>query len=112
MSRRMRQQGPLLEALSKLTKRQQKQFLKSASDDFIHALGEGSLNILKGNVRLNEKQFRQLKRYKKHLQSLANKRIPIYNRRRIVEQKGGFIGLLASVLVPTIASLIGSAVSQ
>jgi hypothetical protein len=108
----MRNQAALIDALSKLSGRQRKQFLQRVNDEFINALGEGSLNIIKGNVPLTQDQYKKLKRHRSHLKALSNKRLPIRTRRQIVEQKGGFVGLLASILVPTIASLVGSAIGS
>ena len=52
-----------------------------------------------------KKQIGQLRRYKRKLRILANKRSSVQKKRQILNQKGG----IAPLLIPIIAAAIGSA---
>jgi hypothetical protein len=73
----------------------------------IDALSEGSLNIMLGNVPLSTAKYNDLRLYKSDLELLANKRESRQRKRtRLLQRGGGLLTLLASVLIPTIASLL------
>lgn len=98
---------PLLKKVARLKPAERQRVLNTAPPDFIRAISEGSLNILKGNVPLSKSRHRYLKRHRKSLKTLANKRASLKGKKQVL-QRGGFIGALAGVLVPLITSLIAS----
>ena len=102
----------LIRELSRYKAQKRRKILQKAPRELIAALSEGSLNLLKGNVPLSRQKYTRLKRYKKNVHLLANPRTPLHQKRRIVEQRGGFLSLLASVLVPVLSGVISSAISS
>jgi len=47
-----------------------------------------------------------IKKFKSPLRALADKRVPLATKKRLVNQRGGFIVPLLSAILPTIASII------
>lgn len=68
--------------------------INSGSKDLVLALVECAENIVKGRVRLNKRQFNQLKRYTKQLKKFLKKNVSEKTRKGILVQKGGFLGAL------------------
>ena len=83
-----------------------KVILKNASPDLVRALCECSLNVLKGNIKLNASQKTRLRRYKNILRKLATKKVAAKTRKRLL-QKGGFIGALLGPVLGVLGSLLG-----
>lgn len=108
MSARLLRNLSLLKLLLKGTPKQRHVILQSASDEFIVTLCELALNILHGNVPLTTQQYQKLKRRKAEISFVANKKIGVRRKRRMINQQGGFLLPLLSVAVPFITSLIAS----
>ena len=83
-----------------------KTILKNAPPDLVRALCECSLNVLKGNIKLNATQKKRLRRYKNILRTLATKK-PTTKTRKQMLQKGGFIGALLGPVLGVLGSLLG-----
>lgn len=79
-----------------------KAMIKSADSGLINCLCECVLNILKGNVPLSHSQKGKLSRHRKDLRHLANKKVALKKKKRIL-QKGG---ILPAVLAPVIGPLV------
>ncbi len=112
MSRLILRNAKAIETIARTrSQRRRKEIAKQASKDLVNAFSEGALNVVKGKVPLSKKRYNSLKRYKKQLETLSSRRSSLKSRKAVL-QRGGFLGLLASVLVPTIASLITATVSR
>ena len=70
----------------------------------LKGLCEICLNILKGNIPLSDNNFKKLKRNSKKV--LANSNIPLRVNKRVVSQKGGFLGTVASSAIPILSKLL------
>lgn len=108
MSARLCKHLPLLKLLHKATPKQRRLILQSASDELILTLCEVALNILYGTIPLSPKDYRKLKRRKADIKLVSDKKIGISVKKRIFNQKGGFLLPLLSIAVPFISSLIAS----
>ena len=95
-----------LHVLSKCNKVQRLGILKGADPKLIQAICECALNVVKGNIPLTPHQKRKLTPHKKVLRHLADKRKTLQSKKKILVQKGGFLPLLLSAIVPTIANLL------
>ena len=100
----------ILECLSTLKKlaheknpRIKRQLQKNLKNCDYFAISEICLNILKGNIPLKKFRREKLRKYKEKIRQLAKKDLPLYKRKEITNQKGGF---LSALLVPAIISLI------
>lgn len=107
MSARIKRNAPLLKALYHATPQKRKDILAHCSPDFLQALCEISLNILKGNIKLSPSQHQKLKKQKKIVRLLADKRVGIKRKRTALKsQKGGFILPILGALAPLLGELL------
>ena len=99
MDSHMRNVNYLLEKLSKA----RKSVLNNLSNKEIKLLCEVCLNLVRGHLKIpNRRIFKTLKRGRKTLTDLSDKRKPLKEKRRIINQKGGFIGALAAAVLPIV----------
>ncbi len=105
---RLHRHGDLLKVLLKSSPKLRRAIIGAADKDLIDCLCECSMNILRGNVVLTANQRDKLRRHKKALRKMANKRLAAKPKREIL-QRGGFLGML---LAPLAASVLGPVVSS
>ena len=113
MSNLMKNNAQLILTLAKLKPANRRAVLQAAPKELIHALSEGALNIIKGKVPLSKRQYGHLRRNQSKIRLLANPKVSVRRKQKLLtvaDQRGGFLGTLAAILIPTVASLIGSAV--
>ena len=103
VSKCFRKQGEMLKRLKRMRPKAMKATIKSANRQLVNALCEGSVNVLKGNVPMTPYQKRRLRRYKKDLRALVNRKVSV-KRKKTVLQKGGFL----SALLPPLIGVLGS----
>ena len=93
----------LLEKIKFSSKSQRKVVLKALSNKEIKLLCEVCLNLVHGHLKVKSPTtFDQLKKHRKVLSDLADKRKPIKRKRQLINQKGGFIGTLAAAALPVV----------
>jgi hypothetical protein len=93
---------PTLRHIHRLSERSRRAYAKKCDRDFLDCLSECAKNVIKGNVPLNERQMKSLRREKNNLRQLSMKKTSLKKKRRII-QKGGFLG----ALIPPILSVLG-----
>ena len=106
----LRKHCHLLRTLSKSKPALTRAIIEKGDKELIRAISEIALNTLKGNVKLNNTQSRKLKRYRKHLHLLANRRTSLLNKKKAL-QKGGIVPALLAAVTPLIAGLIGTSLA-
>jgi hypothetical protein len=74
------------------------------SDDFLRALREICKNTVLKKVPLTTKQAQRLKKHKKAIIALADKKVPKTKRKKFVQQSGG---AFLPILIPIVASILG-----
>lgn len=113
MSARIKRNALLLKALYRAPPRKHRDILLHSTPDFIRALCEIALNLLKGNIPLTPSLFKKLKRQKGIIRLLADKKIGLKRKRLTLEkQTGGFLLPLLSAAIPLIGNLIGGLVRR
>ena len=105
MSARIRRNLPLLQLVYKSSPSVRRSIISNATQDFISALCEIALNLLKGNIPLNPKQFSQLKKSKTLIRFIADKKNKLLKKKKKINQKGGFLLPLLSAAIPLITGL-------
>ena len=108
MSARLKRNFPLLKLLKAAKPKQRKAILESSSLDLVDCLSEIAENILKGNIKLTERDKKRLKRYRLFLRQLACNRNSKQQRRRAVLQTGGALPALLAPIIGLAGSLLGS----
>ena len=104
---RLKHNLDMLRVLQKVPAKQRKALLSSATSDLVLCIAEIVDNVLCGNVKITNKQCTQLKKYKKVLCDLANKKISVSAKRKLLTQKGGFLSALLGPAIGIISSLFG-----
>ena len=111
MSSRVKRQAPVLLTLAKAHPHVCKAILRGADKDLLQCLSECALNILRGNVKLAPTDKARLTKYKQKLRKVANKKVSLKQKHRLV-QTGGFVPalllpLLAPLLIPLAKRTLG-----
>ena len=93
-------------ANSKDVKRR-KALLDVATKQEIDAISECLLNIVNGRVRISPSKIGKLKKIKRHLKDLTNKRCLFKKRKQILKQEGEFLTSILPVALSVLGSLFG-----
>ena len=104
---RLRKNGPTLRLLQKAPAPLQKRILDKASSELIRYLCDCAHNVLQGNVNISRHHKQKLKPHKTKLRKLANRKVALKAKQRII-QKGGFLPILLSALAPVISGVLGT----
>ena len=110
MTFNLKRQAPLLLALVKAHPHVCKTILRGAEKDLLQCLSECALNILKGNVTLKPSEKARLTKYWQKLRKVADKKVSLKQKHKIVQTRGFAHALLAPLLAPLIAPLAKRAV--
>jgi hypothetical protein len=81
-----------------------KALLKAVPPQVIETIAEIAHNILRGNVPLSEKQRKKIEPFKKVIRKIASNCVSCKKKRKLLIQKGGFLGVIISSLL---ASIVG-----
>lgn len=97
--KRLEKNKYLLSVLNDAKPKLRKAILSNSDNDLIQTICEIVYNTIRGNCAIDPKTCQQLKKYKKSLRVLSCPKQPLYAKRKIIVQKGGFIpALIGSVL--------------
>ena len=111
MSGRMKKQAVCLQMLIKTKNAKlRKAILEHADAELIRALCECAHNILRGNVQMTPREKTRLRKYQTKLRLIARKNLSVKQKRRHLQQTGGFLPALlaplaASVVIPLLRQL-------
>ena len=95
----------LFNKLAKSKAKDRTKVLKKATNEQLKGLCEVCLNIVHGNIKLSKKRYAAFKRQKDLMHKLSNKKLPLYAKRKVINQKGGFLGTLAAFSAPLLTQL-------
>ncbi len=98
---RLKRNIDYIKILSKATPKQCKAIIQTADADLILCLCECVLNLLEGNIKVSPKTLNELQRHKKPLRDLVDKSVSKSDKKKILEQKGGF---LPALLIPVLSA--------
>jgi hypothetical protein len=107
LSRRLTRSTPLIKMLAKAGPMKRKAILQVGGNDLVHGVSECCLNILNGAVKLTPAQKKKLVKFRKPIRKLADRRVPLTEKHRLITQTGGFLGPVLSVLAPILGTLLG-----
>ena len=109
MSDRVARNIDFLTVLTKCNTKQRKALLEHCDKDLILTICELAINVLKGVVKLSPSQKARLRRFRKHLRTLADRQVLFKHKKRYIVQSGGSF-LLA--LIPPVISVLKELFSQ
>ena len=104
MSKRLRMNEPFLHLLGRSSAKLRNFLLKQATKEELASLFEICLNILRGNLPLSPHMHNKLKRERNTLRKLADKKISLKQKKKVINQKG-FLGTIASIALPLLAQM-------
>ena len=93
--------------LRKMKSSQRTKVLRMVNNKFIHDLCQHTRKLR--HAKLTPATRKTLSRYRKQLRKLINKKSSLKTKRKLLSQRGSFIGPLLGALIPT---LIGSIASK
>lgn len=76
-----------------------KNIIKNAGNELIKCLCEICHNVLNGNVPISKNAKIQLKKYKKSLRNIVSSKVKLHSKRKIFQQRGGFLPTLLSAIL-------------
>jgi len=80
-----------------------KALITNCNKEHVNCISERVLKVLNGNIRLSGCKRRKLSKYKSAFRKVADRHVPIADKKRLMVQRGGFRLLLLSAILPTIA---------
>jgi hypothetical protein len=83
-----------------------KAIVKTAPTDLVGSVADCCRNVLDGRVPLSAQQRRKLSLHKQALRLLAQPGVGVQKKKRLLIQRGGFIGTLLAASLPIIANLL------
>jgi len=104
-TKNLRANDAFLKLLCNTTTVQRKQLLRTATNNQVLSVCECVHNILKKNIPLSQQQFKKLRKCKAVLYKLANQKSSVAQRKRVLEQSGGF---LPAIIAPIIGAILGA----
>lgn len=106
MSARAKRHLGFFRALRAAKAEGRKRLLRECSPDALKALCELALNALKGNIPLNPRQLKALKKAKACIKALFRKSTTSKKKRLILQRGRGFLLPLLGAAIPLLTSLI------
>ena len=98
----------LVSLIKFLTPRQRNHFLKTMNKSQMRVLEIACFNLATNPKGLNDSQLKTLSKYKRHIETVASKNYKLGEKRRVVTQKGGFVGALLPILGTLVTSFLTS----
>ena len=85
-----------------------KAIISNCNKDTLNGISKCILNVFNGNVKLTGCNTRKVLKHKATLRKVADKRVPLSTKKKLIVQRGGFLLTLLSAVLPSVARLIGS----
>jgi hypothetical protein len=101
-----------LKKFHKCTPKESRQYLRNASKQQIRSLCECSLNVATGNIPVKGKTLRSLKKHKHLIKTLSFGKGNLDSKRKLLIQRGGFLPVLASAVIPLLTSILGGVLGK
>ena len=96
----------LLTALSVMSPRQRRAFFELVNKRQLRMIEEVFLNLLKNPVGIAKKDLATDKKYSEQIKKLANPDIAAKSKKKLLNQRGGFLGAILPILGSLLASFI------
>jgi len=95
-----------LQVLKTAQPKLRKAIISNSNRELVNCISECILNILNCNLKLTDCSKRKLRKHKTVLRKVADKQVSASVKKRLINQRGGFILPLLSAVLPTLASLL------
>ena len=96
-----------LHLLGNASRNRRKLLIELANNGEIYAVCECIKNTLRGNIPIEGGKKKLLSKYKKYLRLLTNGKLKLKNKRSVLKQHGGFLGMLIPAALGALKTIIG-----
>lgn len=104
---RLKRNITIIKSLDSLTPKQFKAVIEHSDKDLIYCLSNVIHNVTTGKIPVKQSTLKKLRKYKKELYKLCEKRLSLKQRKKILVQKGrGIFSILLPTIIGTLVSLI------
>ena len=104
--RRIKSNFHKLHTLKDAQPKLRKAIISNCDKDLVNCVSECALNLLHGNVKLSDCARKKLRKYRRQLRTVVDRRVPLAHKKKLIIQRGGFLVPLLTAVLPTLASLI------
>ena len=106
--------GHFLQRLTQIPGKNRQEMIQHCPKEVIDYVGESCLNVINGNVKLSSAQKQRLRPRKNNLLLISSKKVPVAQKKKIINQKGGaLLGLLLKPLIgPVIVSILSGTLAN
>ncbi len=104
-------QKDILNLLASSKRDYKKILIENADKKLLEAICESADNLLVGNLPITDEIKAKLKKHRKSLVKLADN-TTIEEKKKILNQKGGFINILIPAIISGVASIIASIINK
>lgn len=104
-------QQDLLKILATCKIKMRKAIIKSADKKLILAICESIYNMLSGNLSINKDDLNKLQKFKHTLRKLTLKS-NLQNKKKILNQHGGFLQFLIPAVITGISEIVSSIIDK
>ena len=98
----IKKHATMIAALAKAPPKLRSLLIREAPNEIIHCVAECCQNVLKGNVHLSPLQKSRLHSKRQQLRNIASKAVTLKEKRKILNQKGGFLPLLLPLIAGSV----------
>jgi len=95
-----------LQVLKTAQPKLRKAIFSNSNRELVNCISECILNNLNGNLKLTDCSKRKLRKHKTVLRKFADKQVSASFKKRLINQRGGFLLPLLSAVLPTLANLL------
>ena len=82
-----------------------KAIISNCNKELVNSISECVLNLLNGNIK-SGCVTRKLQKHRAALRKVSDMRVPLSKKNKLIVQRGGFLLLLLSAVLPTLAGPI------
>ena len=109
MKRKLHKTKSFLQYCAGLNCKLRKGTIQNTDKETLDGVSELILNLIHGNIVIPSHLKSAIKKHKKTLLLLSRKKSSLKQRKKALQsQRGGFLGMLASILIPAITGLIST----
>lgn len=103
----IKKNGEMLIALSNSPQKFRRNIIVHAPNELINSICECCKNVLKGNVSMSNGHTSQLKAHSKHIRKLADHKISIKQKKKILNNKNNsdLLSLLGTIIKPILKEI-------
>ena len=80
--------------------------IANSDKELLNIISECALKVLRGNVKLSDCKKRKLRKFKRQLRTIIDKRVPLARKKKLIVQHGEVIVPLLTAVLPALATII------